>query len=147
MTREYHRKVRQMANALHASELAFIEAFIAEERRERYRMLLANPRRRREILDRLNHVLLDDLRADVRREPLTGATAEGLSKRLWSQGAPDTVHLISDDGSLDGRDMPLGDALRDLLTTDWGAVACCSNRLAVYRPEAPQNAYLLIRER
>ena len=35
-------------------EAAFVDAFISPERRDRYKQFLGNPKRRKEILDRLN---------------------------------------------------------------------------------------------
>ena len=42
-------------------ESAFVQAFVLRERRERYRALLSNPKKRSVFLDRLNHRFIRDI--------------------------------------------------------------------------------------
>ena len=46
---------------MHPHEEALVRAFFVPSKRARYLTLLGNPKRRRKILDRLNHHAADDL--------------------------------------------------------------------------------------
>ncbi len=116
-------------------EDAFVSAFIVPEKRERYRSLLGNPKRRRTILRELYHRL--PFRPE-RATELKGAAhfAEPLEALLRGKGAGDTCYLISPDEALDGRETPLREALDALVGGDGAGVACCvAGRLAVWKGE------------
>ena len=128
-----------------SAEEAFVKAFLTSEKRARFLQFLANPRRRKEILDKLNH--------DLPYMP-TFATAvpghqdfpEELEKLLKAKGAGATCHVIADGLKADGRDLPLREALNLICLHPFGAILCCvPGRLAYYRPEAPGAGILLER--
>ena len=82
-------------------EDAFIDTFILPAKRDRYKQLLANPRRRSEFLDRLNHNL-DFIPALAQQIPGSQHFAEGVVRLLCKRGmeTADTVYIISDSREL-----------------------------------------------
>ncbi len=116
-------------------EAAFVKAFIVKDRQERYLQLLANPKRRREILDRFNHNLdFDPKYAAVVPKELR--TADQLAHLLKARGAGETCHVIADSLNCDGQDMPLRDALAEVIAHDFGSVLyCVPGRLAFHKAE------------
>ncbi len=128
-------------------ENAFVEAFIAQNRRERYKTLLANAKKRAKILDRLNHNVwdFDSMRAHPITSQLLGDKT--LEEFLIAQGAKrgQNVYIISDSRKLDGLHLPLSQAIAEIYQKDFTAVACCvRGKLAFYKPEAPDYGYVLV---
>ena len=124
-------------------EESFVRAFIVPEKRSRYLELLKNPKRRREILARLNHHL--DYDASLATE-ISGADAslENLEQLLRSKGAGDVCHVMGDQLELDGQEVTLAEGLEAVQSHDFGAaILCVSGRLAYYKPEAPANGVIL----
>jgi hypothetical protein len=115
-------------------EEQLIRIFVDKEARERYSMLLGNPKRRAKILDSLNH--------SPRFEPgcfhvLPSTTdVPALLRRL---GSPEEVYLISDVRRLDGKMMPLDEAVDEV---DYGhsgtVISCIPGKLAYYYGEDGQ---------
>src|SRR5205823_15039050 len=93
-----------------SDEEAFVRAFIVASKRDRYVQLLASPKRRRDFLDRLDHQLDYDA-AFAAPVPAGQQSASGITRLLTQRGAPATCHLISSDSALDYRDLPLSEAL------------------------------------
>lgn len=128
-------------------EIAFVEAFIIPAKRERYKLLLANRKRRSEILDRLNHVL-DLIPALATRVESNRLGIEGIENLLVQHGADtkEPVYILSDVRELDGLRLPLRDALNKVFQHDFGSVVCClPGKLAYYKPESPANGSILER--
>jgi hypothetical protein len=128
-------------------ENAFVEAFLLSECRERYKLFLANTRRRKKILDRLNHSL-DYLPSLALPIPGGQHSAEGVARLLNKRGVKDTdkVYIFSDVRELDGVYLPMRQALEAVLLADSGSIVCCkAGRLAYYRPEAPATGCLLVK--
>ena len=122
-------------------EEALVDAFIVPAKRERYKALLASKKRRKKLLDGLNH--LADL--DARYATPIPSNADVLAL-LKSRGAPDRCHVLSDGLELDGREMSLRDAIdaaeRAMLGT---LVGCIPGRLAYYYGESGEQRMLLER--
>lgn len=126
-------------------EEAFVQAFIVPDRREWYRLMLANPRQRRKLLGRLNHNL-DFAPSFARQIPGALHNVEGVVRLLNEYGIKDcdTVYIFSDVGDLDGQILPMRQAVEEALLAEWGSVVCCTpGRLAYYRPEAGESGYIL----
>lgn len=124
---------------LHEHEKAIVGTFFASARRERWLTLLANPKRRKDALDKLNHFHDFDPRYVT---PLPSSTNVGLLLR--AKGAPEICHVISDIADLDGRDMPLDDALSAAEIQGWGTlVGCLPGRLGYYYGEQGEQRLLL----
>ena len=123
-------------------EDSFVNAFIVPEKRSRYLQLLANPKRRREILDRFNHQLDYD---DSLATAVTASqhSSQQLEKLLRAKGADDICYVIADQLSLDGHDIPLEEALDSVYCHDFAAViSCIPGRLAYYKPESPSHGFI-----
>jgi hypothetical protein len=126
-------------------EEAFVKAFLTSEKRARWAQYLSNPKRRNEILNRLNRHLpfLPELACEVPGEqdfPME------LEKLLKAKGAGSTCHVIANGLKVDGRDLPLSEALNEICMHPLGAVlSCLPGRLAYYKPESPLPGVILER--
>jgi hypothetical protein len=124
----------------HPIEDATVRAFIIPARRDRYASLLGNPKKRREVLDRLNHC--HDF--DPRYATAVPSSAD-VAKLLRSCGAPPTCHVISDHKPIDGQEMQLDEAVLDGAWS--GTLLCCiPGRLAYYMGEGGEQRILLRRD-
>lgn len=122
-------------------EIATINAFIAREKRERWLMKLADPKKRRAFLDRLNHCNDFDGRYVTAVSP--GAQIDQL---LRDRGTPEQVHIMSDVAEKDGQTMSLGEALESLDSDFFGTIICCvPGRLAFYYGEGGEECLILHR--
>lgn len=125
-------------------EPLFVRTFVAKARRDRYASLLASPKRRREILDRLNHFGFD---VDPRFVSPIAAGADLLAL-LRGKGAPARCRVVADSCALDGQDVALDRALADLDGCSFGhLLLCIPDRLALLRPEVPGECVLIERRR
>jgi hypothetical protein len=118
-------------------ETAFVEAFIVPQKRERYKTLLANPKKRQDILERLNHVL-DFIPALAQEVSPLRFRNPGVAALLTQQGANATqnVYIFSDVPELDGITLPLPEALDLVHEQMFGSIICCVvGLLAYYKPE------------
>lgn len=126
-------------------EPAFVKAFLKREKWARSLQLLANRRRRGEILVRLNHKL-DDLPDWAMEIPEDQDHPEALAALLTAKGAPATCHVLVKELRVDGCEVPLREALNAICLHRYGSVlSCIPGHLAYYRPEAPGRGVLLIR--
>jgi len=126
-------------------EEAFVRAFIASAQRARWIHFLALPKRRPEILSRLNRHLpyLAELGTEVSGDQDFPA---GLEQLLKAKGAGPTCHVIADGLKADGLELPLGQALNEICLQRGGAIlSCLPGRLAYYKPESPAPGILLER--
>lgn len=125
-----------------ALEEATVRAFLAPARRERWLALLASARRRREVLDALNH-------GDVLDGRFATAVAPSvdLADLLRRHGAPARCYAISDDPLLDQRSLPVEVALARVSRTNQGTILCClPGRLGLLIQEgAPRSPTWLLR--
>jgi hypothetical protein len=124
-------------------EDGFVSAFIVPERRERYQTLLANPKQRAKVLDRLNHS--QDIDFSHARPVPAGCNLVLLLERL---GAGPTCHVIADSSEMDGQDLPLEEAVWKADVHDFGmVVSCLPGCLCYYKPESPTPGFILERPR
>jgi hypothetical protein len=127
-------------------DAAFIRAFVAPTKRERIVELLSKPKRRREVLRTLAHFGDLDPRFCV-RIPSTEQSGSGIARLLRKRGAPAECYLISEAIDLDGKRMPLPDALERIVAYGMGTLlSCIPGRLGYYEGEARGERYLLERE-
>ncbi len=126
-------------------EEAFAKAFLPSEKRARFILLLAQPRRRPEGLALLNQ-RLPYLPAFATVVPGKQDFPEALVKLLTARGAGPTCHVIAAGLKADGRELPLRDALLQICMHRSGAIlSCLPGRLAYYKPESPAPGVLLER--
>jgi hypothetical protein len=124
-------------------EEAFAKAFIATDKQARWILFLSNPKRRSEILERLNHNLPFNpaLGAEVHGNQYYPA---GLEQLLKAMGAGPVCQVIADSMKIDGQELPLSVALSEIGSHGFGAVlSCVPGRLAYYKPESPGRGIIL----
>lgn len=123
-------------------EEATIRAFIDPAMRPRWLESLATPARRSRFLDRLNHCR--DL--DPRYATLLASNTDVVTL-LRQRGAPAFCQLISATSSLDGRELPMTEAVREVELGGWGTIVCClPGRLAYFYDECGERRMLLERK-
>src|SRR5437879_13917156 len=107
-------------------EQEFVESFVQSARRERVRLGLANPKKRRKFVDEFAHhgtyilapECLRSIKPSQQHPDLIYAILRGL-------GAPDTCYLISEDRNFDGKEMGLLAALEKIVGSGMGIVISC----------------------
>jgi len=126
-------------------EAAFTKAFIRSEKRARFIQSLADPKKRKEALERMSHAIpcMTEFATEV-----SGPQdfPDELEKLLKSKGAGPTCHVIADGLKADGRELPLREALNLICLHEYGAIlSCIPGRLAYYKPESPAPGVILER--
>jgi len=128
-------------------EAAFTKAFIMSEKRARFIQALAQPRHRKELLERMSHDL-PYMPGFAQVVPGTQDFPAELEKLLKAKGAGPTCHVIADGLKADGRELPLREALDLVCLHERGAIlSCVPGRLAYYKPESPGPGIVLERTR
>lgn len=114
-------------------EEAFVLAFVVAARRARYLEFLRSPKRRLEILRRLNHCF------DFEPALATPVSRNfDLALLLRNRGAGNSAHVIGGKDGLDGKDLPLEEAVNSATADPNGIViSCIPGRLALYMQEFP----------
>ena len=126
-------------------EAAFAKAFLRSEKRARFIQYLADPKRRREMLGRLDHDLpyLPEWATPV---PGEQDYPEELVKLLLGKGAGPSCYVIAAGLRCDGTEVALDQALKQICLQASGAIlSCLPGRLAYYRPRAPEPGLLFER--
>jgi hypothetical protein len=126
---------------LHPIEEATIRAFVIPAKCDRMLMLLGSEQRRKDALETLNH--FSHWRASCVQE--LPSSADVLAA-LRQAGAPSECHVISDSRILDGRTMPLAEAVGAAELYSFASILCCiPGTLACFFDEiaAPRNRFLL----
>ena len=132
---------------INEQERALVGAFIIKDKRERYLQMLANPKRRRDILDRFNH-LLDFDPSFAALVPKEMRTSERVVQLLRQRGAPEMCHVVVDSLDIDSEDLPLKEALESIIAHDFGSVVCClPGRLAFHKPEAVEQTWYILEKK
>ena len=132
-----------MSEMEHAS--ALIRAFVAPERQERLLGLLQSPRGRDKVRAGLAHFAALDARYAV-QIPAGEQSPESIVRLLRQRGAPATCVLLAEDDALDGQELGLEDALRQIVGRGMGAfVSCVPGQLGYFEGEGPRERWLLSR--
>ena len=109
--------------------------FFVPTKRERYLEMLANPKKRKKFLLELGHFKSLDPRCAFTL-PRGVHTPEEIAAFLNRKGAPQTCWLTSEDFELDGKEMPLVEALRRVVGYQMGTfLSCVPGRLAYFENE------------
>jgi hypothetical protein len=126
---------------MHPHEEAMIRAFVAPPRRTRWLESLASPKRRSGFLDHLNHCRdIDD------RYATPVPSNADVVALLKAHGAPATCYILSATDALDGRELPLAEAVAQAHSGGWGTLlSCIPGRLAYYYDECGERRMLLKR--
>src|SRR5690606_24346034 len=126
---------------MHPHEEATIHAFISPQRRARWISCLASQKRRAKFLDRLNHCRDIDERYASELPQNSNVVAT-----LKDRGAPALCYVISDTTALDGRELPLSQAVEETELGGWGTIiSCVPGQLAYYYDECGERRLLLER--
>jgi hypothetical protein len=114
-------------------EQAFVSVFVVREKRARYAEFLPKPKRRVTITNRFCHFFdfIPNLAKQIPRD-------SDLAGQLRKRGAGDIAHVIGGRHGLDGRDMPLEEAINEAMIDPSGVlISCIPGRLALYMQEFP----------
>jgi hypothetical protein len=138
----YLASVLASTGSVHEQE--FIRSFIQKERRERCSFLLSHPSRRRQFTAELAHFKwLDERFAPAVPGSMAHSAVEMVSL-LKRNGAGPTVWIISEDRSIDGRALPLEEAMDCIWGGSMGSVlSCIPGKLAFFRGENMKSELLL----
>ena len=113
------------------SEHALIAAFVKRSKRDRYREILSSPRLRHKFTHQLAH--FTDFDPKYRLSiPSNKLFVENIAIELQRRHSPSIVFAISEDPALDQKDLPLLEALRQIVGRGMGTVLCCLPRLLVF---------------
>jgi hypothetical protein len=128
-------------------EQLLFAAFVIPTKRERYVELLLTKRGREKVRSALDH--FNDLDPRFCRKVHGGdANAAAVLRALRKLGAPPQCHIISVSTDLDGRDMPLSDALEIKIGRGWGTfISCIGGALGYFEGEGPNERYICLRHR
>ena len=117
---------------LNPHEQPFAATFVIAEKRARYLTLLASKRGRKKILAGFHHCRDLDPRF-AQHIPNDEQSAHSIEELLKRKGAPKTCYVMSEDTSLDGKEMDLRVALSEIVGLDAGAlVSCVPGKLAYF---------------
>ena len=117
----------------HEEEL--VKAFFVPTKRERYLEMIAKPKKRKKFLLELPHFKALDPRYCF-AIPNVEHTAEQIAAFLTSRGAPFSCWVTSEDSDLDGKAMPLLEALKEVLGRQMGTfLSCIPGKLAYFEDE------------
>lgn len=132
-----------MVQNMHESE--FARNFIVPEKRARYLSLLESKHGRKKILNGFNHCRDLDPRF-AKRIPANQDSDPAIEALLRQKGAPDTCYVMSDNSDIDGREMPLTEALLKTVAMDSGTlISCIPGKLAYFEMEGFDGRYILER--
>ena len=116
--------------------------FLVGEWRARFRESLAPGKRRDTLRSQLPHLT----HLDPRFATPTHESASALATQLRAKGAEDRCYLLSEDPDLDGRELPLAEALDVIIgggTVHATFVSCVPARLAYFHGAEPRDRYVL----
>jgi hypothetical protein len=115
------------------NEHALIAAFVNRRKRERYREFLSNPRLRHKFINQLAH--FRDFDPKYRLSiPSNKLFVDNIALELHKRQSPNVVFAISEDPALDQKQLPLVEALKQVVGSGMGTVlSCLPGRLAFCR--------------
>jgi hypothetical protein len=116
-------------------EQALIASFARRSKRDRYREILSNPRLRHKFTSRLPHFA--DFDPQYRLPiPSDRLFVGNITVELRKRHSPNIVFAISEDPALDQRELPLVEALNQIVGRGMGTVlSCLPGRLAFVETE------------
>jgi hypothetical protein len=107
-------------------EQAFVESFIQRNRQERSLLALGNSKKRYKFVREFAHHGTYILAPECLRSIKPNQTnPDSICAILRSLGAPDMCYLLSEDKDLDGAEMPLLTALKQVVGGGMGTVISC----------------------
>lgn len=124
-------------------EEKFAREFIIPEKRDRYVSLIGSAKGRKKIVADFHHIEdLDERYAKL--IPSNQQSAESIYRLLKEKGAPQLCYIMSDDSSIDRKEMPLREAISKVEGSNFGTlVSCIAGRLAYFETEDMSGRYIL----
>jgi len=117
------------------SEQALLAAFVKRNKRDRYREILSSPRLRHKFTDQLAHFADFDPKYRL-PIPSNKLFVDNIAFELQKRRSPSIVFAISEDPSLDQRELRLVEALKQIVGRGMGTVlSCIPGRLAFVETE------------
>jgi hypothetical protein len=118
-------------------ERAFAESFVKRDRVERILMCLSNRKKRHKFVRELAHHGIYFLAPEcLRNIKPSQQNPDSIFAILRGLDAPDTCRLISEDTKLDGKEMDLLPALKEVVGGGMGtAISCLPGRLGYFEGE------------
>ena len=124
-------------------ETALSSVFVVPSKRARHIDFLQNAKRRPEFLASLNHFRDLDSRFLIEIAP-SDQRPDRIERLLVYRGAPSHCHVISSARDLDGRNLPLGTALEQIVGIGAGTLlSCVPGKLAYFEGEGPSDRFIL----
>ncbi len=116
-------------------EQALLAAFVTRSKRDRYREILSSPRLRRKFTSRLAHFA--DFDPQYRLPfPSHKLSTQTIVSELQKRHSPSIVFVISEDPALDQKELPLLEAVSQVVGRGMGSViSCIPGRLAFVETE------------
>lgn len=106
------------------NEQSLVSAFVKVKKRDRYREILSDPRLRRKFTNQLAHFKDFDPRYRL-PIPSNKLFVENIAFELRKRHSPNVVFAISEDPALDQREIPLVEALNQIIGRGMGTVLSC----------------------
>jgi hypothetical protein len=127
----------------HEEEL--IRSFFMPTKRQRYLDFVSKPKTRQKFLRELAHFKSLDPRY-LLAIPRNKQHAKDIALILTQKGAPPLCWVTSEDRRLDGKEMPLSEALSDVVGRQMGTfISCIPGRLAYFEGEDMGSRWILER--
>jgi hypothetical protein len=106
------------------NEHSLVAAFVKRSKRDRYREILSNPRLRHKFTNQLAH--FTDFDPKYRLSiPSNNLFVDNSALELQRRNSPNIVFAISEDPALDQKDLPLIEALKQIVGRGMGTVLSC----------------------
>jgi hypothetical protein len=117
------------------NEHSLVSAFVKRNKRDRYREILSGERLRHKFVNQLAHLTDFDPKYRI-PIPSNKLFVENIAFELKRRHSPRTVFAISEDPTLDQKELPLLEALRKTIGRGMGTVlSCIPGRLAFVETE------------
>ena len=127
------------------AEEILISTFVTAAKRKHYIEILANPKRRHRATVTLAHFSDFDPTAVVHLGSEL-QTSSAIEVELRSRGAGESCHVISENRAIDGKNLPLKQALEKTFGHGLGTLlSCVPGELAYYEGEGPADRCILAR--
>jgi len=124
-------------------ERGLITSFFFPARQERYLALLGKPKRRGDITREFAHFKHLDPRRIVSISP-SAQHFENIYELLRRKGAPEVCYGFSEWDEIDGKTLPLRDALKMVVGSGMGTfLSCLPGRLGYFEGEVMKTRYIL----
>jgi len=125
------------------NEERIIRGFAPKDKRNRYVSFLSSAKRRRRLIDLLNHEFALDPRYSF-KVPKESQNVAGIHAILTSKGAPKECYVMSNISDIDGKTMNLLEALEHVVGVETGSlISCIVEKLAYYESEDWGERYVL----